>query len=93
MKPIEWNLEKNKWLMRVRGISFEEVAEKIALTDATVVEHHNKQKYPHQKMYILEIRGYVYQVPFVEDDKKVFLKTIIPNRKYTKQYYKRKEAP
>ena len=29
---------------------------------------------------------YVYLVPFVEDDETVFLKTIIPSRKATKQY-------
>jgi hypothetical protein len=29
---------------------------------------------------------YVYLVPFVEDEQTVFLKTIIPSRKATKQY-------
>jgi hypothetical protein len=29
---------------------------------------------------------YVYLVPFVEDEHTVFLKTIIPSRKATKQY-------
>ena len=29
---------------------------------------------------------YVYLVPFVEDEDTVFLKTIIPSRKATKQY-------
>jgi hypothetical protein len=31
-------------------------------------------------------RQYVYLVPFVEDEQSVFLKTIIPSRKATKQY-------
>jgi hypothetical protein len=31
-------------------------------------------------------RDYVYLVPFVEDENTVFLKTIIPSRKATKQY-------
>ena len=34
---------------------------------------------------------YVYLVPFVEDEQTVFLKTIIPSRKATKQYLE-KEA-
>ncbi len=29
---------------------------------------------------------YVYLVPFVEDEKTIFLKTIIPSRKATQQY-------
>jgi len=29
---------------------------------------------------------YVYLVPFVEDEKLIFLKTIIPSRKATKEY-------
>jgi hypothetical protein len=34
----------------------------------------------------LEINDYVYYVPFIEDNEKIFLKTIIPSRKYTKKY-------
>ena len=87
MKPIEWNREKNEWLMRERGVSFEEVADKVAARGViTAIDHPNRKKYPHQKMYILEIRGYVYQVPFVEDENKIFLKTIIPSKIYTKLY-------
>jgi hypothetical protein len=44
--------------------------------------------------YPLAIRprdDYVYLVPFVEDDKLIVLKTIIPSRKATKQYLE-KEA-
>jgi predicted nucleic acid-binding protein len=32
------------------------------------------------------VDGYVYAVPFVESDTEIFLKTIIPSRKATKQY-------
>ena len=35
---------------------------------------------------VVECDDYVYLVPFVEDAKLVFLKTIIPSRKATKQY-------
>ena len=37
-------------------------------------------------MYIVNIRNYAYLVPIVEDDQKIFFKTIIPSRKATKQY-------
>ena len=53
-----------------------------------VLEHSNPAKYPNQHFYIVEIRQYIYVVPFVEDDAKIFLKTIYPSRKLTKQYLK-----
>jgi hypothetical protein len=34
----------------------------------------------------VEINGYAYLVPFVQDKNKIFLKTIIPSRKAQKQY-------
>ena len=36
--------------------------------------------------FIVRREDYVYLVPFVEDEHTVFLKTIIPSRKATKQY-------
>jgi hypothetical protein len=51
-----------------------------------VVEHPNKKRYGKQKVMIVEINEYVYLVPFVEDEEKVFLKTIIPSRKATEKY-------
>ncbi len=42
-------------------------------------------------MYILDIDGYVYVVPFVTQDvNSIFLKTIFPQRKLTKQYLRGK---
>lgn len=39
-----------------------------------------------QKIPVVLVDGYVYLVPFVENDEEIFLKTIIPSRKATKQY-------
>jgi hypothetical protein len=73
-------------------MSFEEVIMAIeagAVLD--ILPHPNLAKYPNQEMYILEINGYVYVVPFVtENDHQVFLKTIFPQRKLTKYYLKGK---
>ena len=55
-----------------------------------IVDHPNKEKYSHQKMYLINIDDYIYLVPFVDSDKEIFLKTIIPSRKETKKY---KEKP
>lgn len=87
MKYFDWNEEKNETLKKTRNISFEEVV--LAISNEKIldiVEHHNKEKYANQKMFIVEIRNYAYIVPFVEDDKKYFLKTIFPSREATKEY-------
>ena len=87
MKYFDWTNEKNEELIKDRDISFEEVVFCImhdGLLD--IIEHPNKSKYPNQKIFIVDIDNYVYIVPFVEDDDIVFLKTIIPSRKMTKQY-------
>ena len=39
-----------------------------------------------QRIFVVRREDYVYLVPFVEDEHTVFLKTIIPSRKATKQY-------
>jgi len=87
MKVINWNVEKNQELIESRGISFEDVVfylqQGVLLDD---LEHPNPEKYSNQRIFVLEIDGYVYLVPYVEDKKEIFLKTIIPSRKATKQY-------
>jgi uncharacterized DUF497 family protein len=86
---IEWSEEKDKLLKKERGISFNEVAAMIR--DGMIlddIKHPSVDKYPNQKMYILNINGYACIVPFVRGDGKIFLKTIIFSRKYTKIYLK-----
>ena len=51
-----------------------------------VVDHPNRARYPNQQILVVEIDGYVYLVPFVENDEGRFLKTIIPSRKATRDY-------
>ncbi len=46
----------------------------------------NPAKYPRQKVMVVEVTGYAYLVPFVEEDNHFFLKTIIPSRKATRDY-------
>jgi hypothetical protein len=43
-----------------------------------------------QRIFVVQRDDYVYLVPFVEDDKLIALKTIIPSRKATKQYLGKK---
>ncbi len=87
MKLFEWDNEKNEQLKQERGISFEDVL--FCLSNSyhlDTVPHPNKVKYPHQKIFIVNIDSYAYLVPFVEADDTIFLKTIIPSRKATRQY-------
>ena len=46
---------------------------------------------PHENVLTIDIEGYVYMVPYVEDDDVIFLKTIFPSRKYTKMYRRKDE--
>jgi hypothetical protein len=70
-----------------RGLSFEEIVfyiESGGLLDDIV--HPNTEQYPNQRIFVVGIEDYVYLVPYVENQDEVFLKTIIPSRKFTKMY-------
>lgn len=87
MKPINWSPEKNIQLKADRGISFEEVLVAISqggLLD--IVDHPNTTKYAHQKIMVVRIIDYACLVSFVETEKEIFLKTIIPNCVATRKY-------
>jgi len=86
-KEINWNEEKNQLLLLQRNICFEMVLEKLLIGDIIGRKSHpNRDKYPNQKIFILELEGYICYVPFVESEKEIFLKTIIPSRKLNKTY-------
>lgn len=88
----EFNAEKNNKLKEERGISFEEVIYYINnghLLDT--IEHPNQSKYEDQKFYVVDIDDYIYLIPFVRQGNKIFLKTIFPSRKHTKQYVEQME--
>ena len=87
MKPISWNTEKNALLRAERGVSFEDVVFHIMAGDILdTFDHPNQDRYPGQQIHVIAIEEYVYLVPFVETDEEVFLKTIIPSRKATRNY-------
>lgn len=92
MKKFEWNEEKNIKLKKQRGIGFEDIL--VAIHEERVLDrgdHPNQVRYPGQKIIVVEVDNYAYVVPFVEDDEKIFFKTIIPNRKSTKKYLRKEE--
>ncbi len=89
MKEFQWNEEKNELLKTTRGVSFEDAVKTIS--SGCVIEktlHPNQIKYPNQKLFIIEIKDYIFLVPFIENSDSFFLKTIIPSRKAKKRYTK-----
>ena len=88
MKAFNWDPRKNQQLIEERQVSFEDILfylQQGCLLDD--IEHPNKNKYPNQKVFVINIDGYVHMVPYVESDEEIFLKTIIPSRKATKLYF------
>jgi hypothetical protein len=88
MAPVNYAFDpdKNSWLIRERGMGFEQI---IALIDAgkllRVLEHPNQVKYRGQLLYEADVDGYVYVVPVVATGTTLFLKTIYPSRKATER--------
>ena len=92
MKYYAWSAEKNESLKLDRGVSFEEVVFHIERGDLLdVLEHPNQRRYPGQRIFVVDIRGYAYLVPFVESESEIFLKTVIPNPRATNTYLGRSE--
>jgi len=88
-KRFIWNLDKNRWLAShpKRAVCFEDIVASIetgGLLDD--IGHSNSDKYPNQRMYIVLLNGYVFCVPYIEDDEAVFLKTAYPSRKFSAIY-------
>lgn len=86
IKPFRWNVDKNRQLQAERGVSFEQALNAIQNSQLLdIIQPPNSDKYPHQRIFILEMNQYVYLIPFVETDDEIFLKTIIPSRKLKRQ--------
>ena len=87
IKPVRWNAENNQALQNERDVSFEEV---LACVEngglLATLEHPNTERYGNQKLWVVRMRAYAYLVPFIETDSEIFLKTIIPSRKASRQF-------
>jgi len=87
MKPFRWPPAKNDLLKHGRGVSFEDITVAVEAGGLLeVVPHQNPAKYPRQKIMVVEVAGYAFLVPFVEEEDHFFLKTIIPSRKATREF-------
>lgn len=82
---VKWNEEKDRWLIRTRGISFTDIADRIVQGEYLAILESPSR--PDQDIFLISIRGYVWAVPFViDEDDTIFLKTAYPSRKFHKIY-------
>ena len=89
MDGFDWDDEKNKLLERTGGLGLEDVIFHMQNGDILdIIGLPNASRYPNQRIIVLNMEGYAYPVPFVEQEGTWFLKTIIPSRKATKEYLK-----
>ncbi len=84
---FEWDPEKNEWLKEKRGISFEIIIFHLSHGDLwKEADHPDQEKYPGQRIYFARVNDYIYLVPHIKEEKQIFLKTIIPSRKATRDF-------
>lgn len=80
---FDYNNEKNKQLFDERGITFQHVIDSISENGILLdFSHPNIEKYPKQRIFVVELFDYTYCVPYVENDNVIFMKTIFPSRKF-----------
>ena len=90
MKYFDWNEEKNRWLAQERAVTFELCV--VCIEQGYLLDTlQNKAPHGHQQVFIVNIEGYAYRVPFVQDGEKIFLKTMYPSKKDTAAYLLQKD--
>jgi hypothetical protein len=88
-ETLKWSRDKNLWLQKERGLSFEDVENAIeggGFRDD--IAHPDPKKFPGQRLLIVEIGEQICVVPYVTDGRVRFLKTIYPSRKAKRIYGK-----
>ena len=94
MKPFQWSDEKEALLLSHPdrgGIGFADCAEAILGGGLLATVPNPSANHPDQGMYVVNIGGYAYCVPFLETETYIFLKTVYPSRRYRAQYLERRQ--
>ena len=88
---INFNEEKNQLLKATRGVCFEDVIDALEKKRLIADISHPNKKYVHQRLYVVEISGYAYAVPYVvnENKQEIFFKTMYASRVLTAKYIKK----
>ena len=80
---FEFDPNKNEMLIAERGVSFDDVIEAVEKDDILAdLKHPNEAKYPNQRIFVVNLNGYPYCVPYVIEEDTLFLKTVFPNRRF-----------
>jgi uncharacterized DUF497 family protein len=82
---INWNEEKNNLLKETRNVSFDMVLEEINKKRYLLIEHHSEER-SNQYIILARLHNYIHAVPCVIAGDEIFLKSIMPSRKYNKKY-------
>ncbi len=80
-------MEKNEKLKEERGISFKEIESFLLKDNSYIITKNTSKNHKNQKIIVIEINGYVWAIPFVENDTEIFLKTAYPSRKLNKLHH------
>jgi hypothetical protein len=86
---FNYDLGKNLFVKERCGYDFEDAIDAIQSNKLLdIIQHQNKERYPDQWVFVIELANYVYSVPSVYNREKneFFLKTMFPSRKLTKEY-------
>lgn len=85
---INFSEEKNQLLRATRGVCFDDAIKSVKSGNLLANIAHPSQKYPHQKIYVINLGGYAYAIPYVINKikRKIFLKTMYPSKALTKKY-------
>ena len=88
----DWDPKKNELLKETRDISFEAIIVHLGRGDVwRVARHPDQNQHPGQQLFFVIVDDYVYIVPFEIRGETIWLVTIIPSRKATKEYQKEKD--
>ena len=88
---FDWDPPKNEFLKQARGISFETVVVHLGRGDLwKTAKHPDQARYPGQRLFFVVVNDYIHIVPFEIRADVIWLVTIIPSRKATKDHLKEK---
>ena len=87
MREYRWDPNKDEWLKRNRGLSFDDVVYHLENGDLLDdLLHPNQSRHPDERLYIIRVGDYAYEVPFYRAGNSENLMTAYPSRKYTREY-------
>ena len=88
----DWDSKKNDFIKANRGISFEAIIVHLGRGDIwKVTDHPDQARYPGQSILFVIVDDYIYMVPLEIRGDALWLVTIIPSRKATRQYKEEKQ--